>query len=185
MQCPPFTHSPECHRDSSRTCWPRTRSLQSRGRRRGCGGRDNNRTRCPCNCSPPEKQKRVLRSRPSTITKKGLFDLQSRSKRLVPGFGNCHLKCCAAEEKTRRGHSKDCGTSLFSRACTSASITDLTGTSGDGDPVGAATVLVGVTGASPVVGPFGRSELIRAAAVIRGLPFDLSFLRRKMLQALW
>ena len=51
------------------------------------------------------------------------------------------------------------------------SVTDLTGAPGDGDPVGAATVLVGVTGASPVVGPLGRGELIRAAAVIRRLNF--------------
>ena len=49
------------------------------------------------------------------------------------------------------------------------SVTDLTGAPGDGDPVGAATVLVRVTGASLVVGSLGRSELVRAAAVIRGL----------------
>ena len=47
--------------------------------------------------------------------------------------------------------------------------TCLSGASSDGDAVGAAAVLVGVAGTSLVVGPLGRRELVRAAAMVGGL----------------
>ena len=53
--------------------------------------------------------------------------------------------------------------------------TCLSGASSDGDAVGAAAVLVGVAGTSLVVGPLGRRELVRAAAMVGGLFFGLLF----------
>ena len=53
--------------------------------------------------------------------------------------------------------------------------TCLSGASSDGDAVGAAAVLVGVAGTSLVVGPLGRRELVRAAAVVGGLLFWITF----------
>ena len=47
--------------------------------------------------------------------------------------------------------------------------TDLSWAPSDGDAVGAAAVLVGVTGTSLVVGPLGRRKLVGAAAMVGGL----------------
>ena len=69
---------------------------------------------------------------------------------LVPGFDTYHIKC------------QDGTSSNWS-----SKTTDLSGASGDCNPVGATAVFIGVTWASLVVGPLGRSKLIWAAAVIR------------------
>ena len=50
--------------------------------------------------------------------------------------------------------------------------TYLSGAPSDGDAVGATAVLVGVAGTSLVVGPLGRRELVRAAAMLGGLFLD-------------